>query len=98
VGLEKFEAFIREAESVLVFEPGWSEDNRTGAWRSERPVVDLEKCIRCDLCWIFCPDGCIDRTADYAIDYGYCKGCGICAVECPRDAIRMVREDGEGVH
>lgn len=27
-----------------------------------------------------------------AIDYAYCKGCGICAEECPIDAIRMVPE------
>lgn len=27
-----------------------------------------------------------------AIDYRYCKGCGICAQECPIDAIRMVQE------
>lgn len=27
-----------------------------------------------------------------AIDYKYCKGCGICAHECPIDAIDMVPE------
>lgn len=27
-----------------------------------------------------------------AIDYTYCKGCGICAEECPIDAIEMVPE------
>jgi Pyruvate/2-oxoacid:ferredoxin oxidoreductase delta subunit len=26
------------------------------------------------------------------IDYDYCKGCGICAQECPAKAIRMVAE------
>lgn len=26
------------------------------------------------------------------IDYRYCKGCGICATECPIDAISMVTE------
>lgn len=25
-------------------------------------------------------------------DYRYCKGCGVCANECPVDAIKMVRE------
>ncbi len=28
----------------------------------------------------------------YAIDYDYCKGCGICAAECPCGAIEMVPE------
>jgi pyruvate ferredoxin oxidoreductase delta subunit len=26
------------------------------------------------------------------IDYNYCKGCGICAEECPVDAIEMKME------
>ncbi len=25
-------------------------------------------------------------------DYDHCKGCGICSVECPRDAIQMQPE------
>jgi Pyruvate/2-oxoacid:ferredoxin oxidoreductase delta subunit len=28
----------------------------------------------------------------YEIDYDYCKGCGICAAECPCGAIAMVPE------
>jgi ferredoxin len=28
----------------------------------------------------------------YAIDYDFCKGCGICAAECPCGAIAMVPE------
>jgi len=26
------------------------------------------------------------------IDYDYCKGCGICANECPKKAIEMIIE------
>jgi pyruvate ferredoxin oxidoreductase delta subunit len=34
------------------------------------------------------------RTYDvkYEIVYDYCKGCGICANECPAKAIEMVPE------
>jgi Pyruvate:ferredoxin oxidoreductase and related 2-oxoacid:ferredoxin oxidoreductases, delta subunit len=34
------------------------------------------------------------RTYDrkYEINYDYCKGCGICANECPTKAIEMVPE------
>ena len=28
----------------------------------------------------------------YEIDYDYCKGCGICAAECPCGAIDMIPE------
>ncbi|MFQ5845859.1 MAG: 4Fe-4S binding protein, partial [Planctomycetota bacterium] len=41
--------------------------------------------------WLYCPEGCITRGT-YEIDAAYCKGCGICAEECRRGAIRMVRE------
>jgi pyruvate ferredoxin oxidoreductase delta subunit len=29
----------------------------------------------------------------YVIDYDYCKGCGLCAYECPADAIVMIKEE-----
>jgi len=62
-------------------------------------VIDPSKCIpvktgkmTCFTCWLFCPDGVITRTIPPEIDYEYCKGCEICAEECPADAITMVEE------
>lgn len=51
-------------------------------------------CIACDTCLIFCPDVAIARAeaGRYTIAYDYCKGCGICATECPRSAMRMEEE------
>ncbi len=51
-------------------------------------------CIRCDTCLVFCPDVAIARAADggYTIAYDYCKGCGVCAEECPRAALSMEEE------
>jgi len=47
-------------------------------------------CFQCDNCWHFCPDAAvIKRNTDYEIDYDYCKGCGICAQECPCGHIDM---------
>ncbi len=79
-----------------VTEPGNSVNFRTGDWRSQRPVVDKEKCIKCGMCWIFCPDMAYSQTEDgyFEADMEYCKGCGICAHECPKDAITMVPEEG----
>ncbi len=92
MGMERYEEFVRRAKNTLTYDPGWSRDNRTGAWRAVRPVKDAEKCTQCALCWLFCPEGCIDPDR-FEIDYDYCKGCGICARECRPGAIEMERED-----
>jgi len=48
------------------------------------------RCTFCDTCLVYCPDGVIYRTeTGYRIDETYCKGCGICVVECPRRAMEM---------
>ncbi|MEM2678558.1 MAG: 4Fe-4S binding protein [Thermofilaceae archaeon] len=66
----------------------------TGSWRTERPVLDQGRCVKCLLCWLYCPEAAVVRGEDdsIAIDYDYCKGCGICARECPTKAITMVEE------
>jgi len=67
----------------------------TGDWRTYKPVRDLEKCNKCLICHIYCPDGAIEwkpEAGDIEFDYRYCKGCGICAIECPKEAIKMVLE------
>ncbi len=93
MGMERYEDFVRRARSTLTYDPGWSRDNRTGSWRTERPILDTSRCTDCALCWLFCPDGCIERDT-WAIDLTYCKGCGVCAQECKRGAITMAREEG----
>ena len=66
--------------------------NKTGGWRSVRPVINAEKCTSCMICWKFCPDVCITPGEKPVIDLNYCKGCGICAEECPKGAITLVEE------
>ncbi len=80
-------------------EPGPGDAGKTGSWRVRRPIIDLTVCIpaktntmACFNCWLYCPDGVITRTIPPTIEYAYCKGCEICAEECPVDAIRMVEE------
>jgi len=69
-------------------------ENKTGSWKVFQPIYDKEKCTMCLVCWWACPEGCIYRTDDkISFDMEYCKGCGICANECPADAIEMERGD-----
>ncbi len=80
------------APGGVVLEPGSTDTNLTGSWRSEHPVIDLESCSQCLICWELCPDACLTVVDSKltAVDLDYCKGCGICAAECPRKCIEMV--------
>lgn len=66
--------------------------NKTGGWRTLKPIVNAEKCTSCMICWKFCPDACIEPGELPVIDMDYCKGCGICAEECPTGAITLIEE------
>ena len=66
---------------------------KTGDWRAERPVVERDKCVKCATCWVFCPTQCIqEKPTWFEANLEICKGCGICASECPHHAIEMIVE------
>ena len=83
---------------AIVTEPGSADQYQTGGWRSQKPTLDRNKCTKCGLCYIYCPEGAIqpsdDNSGYYDINLFYCKGCGICSHECPVNAITM-SEEGE---
>ncbi|MFH1175589.1 MAG: 4Fe-4S binding protein [bacterium] len=79
----------------LSVSPGSTKDNKTGGWRTFRPVFDHKKCIACGNCARVCPEGAcflVSGKKYYECDLDYCKGCGICVKECPAGAIKMERE------
>jgi len=78
----------------LYGEPGASLANKTGSWRSKRPIFLQEKCTGCRSCAMVCPDGVVYALEKkrYTADLDFCKGCGICAEECPVGDIKMVLE------
>ncbi|HEX4088521.1 MAG TPA: NAD(P)-binding protein [Trebonia sp.] len=59
-----------------------------------RRCMSCGNCFGCDNCYGACPDNAVVKLADgkYEIDLDYCKGCGICAAECPCGAIDMQPE------
>ncbi len=70
---------------------------KTGEWRILRPEISREKCNRCGMCYLYCPEGTmiIKEGTGPEVDLTFCKGCGICASECPRKAISMKPENAD---
>src|SRR4030042_6897988 len=81
----------------VVLEPGSSVTYITGTWRTMRPIRDLEQCTQCLICWIVCPDAAIPIVDGKVLgfDYEHCKGCGICAQECPVNITEPHSHTGE---
>ena len=83
-----------EIPEATAFEAGYLVSVNSG-WRSIRPVIDTARCIGCEQCYLYCPDGVISiRNGKAVIDYDFCKGCGICAKICKIGAIGTEAENG----
>ncbi len=62
--------------------------------RKVRSKIDIEKCVKCDLCFVACRDGghyAIDLDDDRTpiVDDDRCVGCGLCQRLCPVSCIEV---------
>jgi len=72
---------------------GLTEEN---ALFEARRCLSCGNCFECDNCYGICPDNAITKLGPgkrFEFKYDYCKGCGMCAAECPCGAIKMIPED-----
>lgn len=95
----EFEKHVSRSILACVQSPVIGEAGKTGEWRFIRPVHNPDKCLvvktgkhSCHWCWMYCPEVTVSRTIPPVFDLDYCKGCGICALECPAKAIDMIPE------
>jgi 2-oxoacid:acceptor oxidoreductase delta subunit (pyruvate/2-ketoisovalerate family) len=71
---------------------GLSADN---ALFEARRCLSCGNCFECDNCYGVCPDNAVIKLGPgqrFEFNYDYCKGCGLCAAECPCGAIQMEQE------
>jgi NADPH-dependent glutamate synthase beta subunit-like oxidoreductase len=95
---DKQKRFEKEAESIHM---------RLKNFREVYPAIDPEaiieeagRCFSCGLCFncgnchMYCPDCAVkvSTAGGYEFDYDFCKGCGLCAKECPCHYIQMTLE------
>jgi 2-oxoacid:acceptor oxidoreductase delta subunit (pyruvate/2-ketoisovalerate family) len=83
---------VRRAPTFDGLVPGLDESN---ALFEARRCLSCGNCFECDNCYGMCPDNAVIKLGPgkrFRFDLDYCKGCGICASECPCGAIRMVPE------
>ena len=70
-------------------------DDSTALFEARR-CLSCGNCFSCDNCYGVCPDNAVIKLGpekQYEIDLDFCKGCGLCAAECPCGAIEMVPEE-----
>lgn len=82
----------RRTSSFDEVQGGLTQDN---ALFEARRCLSCGNCFECDNCYGVCPDNAVIKLGPgkrFQFNLDYCKGCGICAAECPCGAIQMVPE------
>jgi 2-oxoacid:acceptor oxidoreductase delta subunit (pyruvate/2-ketoisovalerate family) len=83
---------VRRQSSFDEIVGGLDEDH---ALFEARRCLSCGNCFECDNCYGVCPDNAVIKLGPgkrFEFNYDYCKGCGLCAEECPCGAIDMQPE------
>lgn len=105
INLNYFEHAARIKSPVLPVEARRNYEEVEGGLNQAQVFTESQRCFSCgncfacDNCWTLCPDSAVLKTTElandgshYVFDYDYCKGCGLCAHECPSSFIAMKEE------
>lgn len=86
---------LEQARRINTFDEVQGGLDETNALYEARRCLSCGNCFECDNCYGVCPDNAVIKLGAgkrFRIDYDFCKGCGLCAAECPCGAIDMVPE------
>ncbi|WP_288814754.1 NAD(P)-binding protein [uncultured Varibaculum sp.] len=88
-------AKIESARRASTFDEVVQGLDQDSALFEARRCMSCGNCFGCDNCFGVCPDNAIKKIkpGEYEFKYDYCKGCGICAEECPCGSIMMIPEE-----
>ncbi|WP_215522281.1 NAD(P)-binding protein [Varibaculum prostatecancerukia] len=88
-------AKIESARRASTFDEVVQGLDQDSALFEARRCMSCGNCFGCDNCFGVCPDNAITKIkpGEYEFKYDYCKGCGICAEECPCGSIMMIPEE-----
>jgi 2-oxoacid:acceptor oxidoreductase delta subunit (pyruvate/2-ketoisovalerate family) len=105
LNLNYFEPATRNEQAILPVKERIDEEEIEAGLNSNQVMAEGRRCLSCgncmacDNCWVLCPDSAVLKTKEqaadgshYVFDYDYCKGCGLCAHECPCGFIGMVKD------
>ncbi len=93
---QKLRPLLDIARRTSTFEEVMGSLDEGNALFEARRCLSCGNCFECDNCYGVCPDNAITKLGPgkrFEFKYDYCKGCAMCATECPCGAIKMVPED-----
>ncbi|MCP4332161.1 MAG: NAD(P)-binding protein [Gammaproteobacteria bacterium] len=93
---QKLRPLLDIARRTSTFEEVMGSLGEDNALFEARRCLSCGNCFECDNCYGVCPDNAITKLGPgnrFEFKYDYCKGCAMCATECPCGAIKMVPED-----